>query len=106
MGRPYRHATSDRTFSAIVLTSAALSGAVALWVLGRWQLGLPPVVETYRNLPPMQPLTALCLALWSVALFAAEQRMRLLASLACLALMGIAAFRLYQGVAGYDFEID
>lgn len=93
-------------FSAIVLCSAALTGAAALWTLGRWQLGLPPLVDAYRDLPPIQPLTALCLALWSIALGAAQQQMRLLVSLACLVVIAIAGFRLYQAGVGRDFGLD
>jgi hypothetical protein len=106
MGPPSDRATSDRTFSAIVLTSAALTGAAGIWVLGRWQLGLPPLVEAYRTQPPMQPLAALCLTLWSIALFAASQRMRTLANLSSLVLIGFVGFRLYQAVIGQDYEID
>lgn len=106
MQRPSDRGPSDRTFSAIVLTSAALTGVVGLWVLGRWQLGLPPVFEVYRVQPPMQPLAALCLTLWSIALFAASQRMRTLASLASVVLIGFVVFRLYQALAGQDYEID
>jgi PAS domain-containing protein len=105
MGLPSDRAQSDRVFSAIVLMCAALTGAAGLWVVGRWQLGLPPLVEAHRD-PPMQPLTALCLVLWSISLFAAEQRMRLLANLSALVLIGMVGFRLYEAVAGVDHGVD
>jgi hypothetical protein len=106
MTPPPERVLSDRTLSAIVLASAALTGAAGLWVIGRWQIGLPPLVEAYRDQPPMQPLAALCLTLWSIALFAASQRMRTLANLASLALIGFVTLRLYQALIGQDYEID